>query len=325
VKLEKFFVLVVALFVILGCASHPGDTLEVAPAPAPAPPPTTHQPVAATPTSDPAPAPTKIADMTIANNEMSITLKKNQEAAVKATSEMNSTIADGSQAGNAEPTLVGTEAATVAIPKATSAKIKTLRGVEPEKAYGWLKNGNTRFLKGKLRKDGQAKADIRNLSKGQSPHTVILSCSDSRVPPEIIFDQKLGEIFVIRTAGEALDATVIGSIEYAVEHLGTRLILTLGHTSCGAVKAAIATLGGNTGFDGPNIEQIVKDIQPRIAKVTSTRASSDNDKAESWENARGAAKDLVERSQILSDYVKSGQLKIKTALYNTENGKVEFE
>lgn len=104
-------------------------------------------------------------------------------------------------------------------------------GVEPMQAMKWLQNGNKRYLKGFLRKDGQTKSDIQRLNSGQKPHTIIISCSDSRVPPEIVFDQRLGEIFVIRTAGETLGANALGSIEYAVEHLGTRLILVLGHTS----------------------------------------------------------------------------------------------
>lgn len=79
-------------------------------------------------------------------------------------------------------------------------------------------------------------SDLKRLSTGQKPHTIVLSCSDSRVPPEVLFDQKLGEIFVIRTAGQAIDSSVLASIEYAVSHLGTNLIVVMGHESCGAVK-----------------------------------------------------------------------------------------
>src|SRR3990167_319467 len=126
-------------------------------------------------------------------------------------------------------------------------------GTAPDQAMTFLRNGNKRFLSGKLRKDGQAKKDIARLATGQKPHTIVLSCSDSRVPPEIIFDQKLGEIFVIRTAGEVLDPMAIASIEYALEHLGSNLILVMGHTQCGAVKAALATIGGqDAGSPHPN-------------------------------------------------------------------------
>ena len=119
--------------------------------------------------------------------------------------------------------------------------------VAPDTALKWLMNGNNRFVKTQLRmKEGQKPADIKRLSSGQQPHAIVLSCSDSRVPPELVFDQKLGEIFVVRTAGEALGDNAVGSIEYAVEHLGSRLIVVMGHTSCGAVKAAHATLQKGT-------------------------------------------------------------------------------
>lgn len=290
-KLEKFFILIIALTFLSGCASTKTEdpTAELAPQAAEI----TAAAAAGTPTPTPAPAPTPTAN----SDEMKIVEVPKVESR----------------------SLEQTATAPAKV------EIKKLTGADPEKAYGWLKHGNERFLKGFLRKDGQSKADIRRLADGQGPHSIILSCSDSRVPPEIIFDQKLGEIFVIRTAGEALDSSVIGSIEYAVEHLGTRLILTLGHTSCGAVKAAVSYLGKNQPIESPYIEKIVKDIQPRIAKTATSHTPDKNLKAEAWDNATGVARDLMERSQIISEYVTSGQLKIKSALYNIENGKVEFE
>lgn len=134
-------------------------------------------------------------------------------------------------------------------------------------ALGWLKNGNIRFTKGRTRKDGQGTADIKRLSQGQRPHTVVLSCSDSRVPPEVVFDQRLGEIFTVRVAGQVLSSSTIGSIEYAVEHLGSNLILVMGHSSCGAVKAAHGTLqGGDAG--SPALNLLVKNIHPRISSYS---------------------------------------------------------
>lgn len=121
-------------------------------------------------------------------------------------------------------------------PGATQQKIST--GVEPAKALGWLKNGNIRFLKQRLRSDGQSPADIRRLAKAQKPHTIVVSCSDSRVPPEIVFDQKLGEIFVIRTANESINTTVTESVDYALSHLETRHILILGHNDQTAENTA---------------------------------------------------------------------------------------
>lgn len=194
-------------------------------------------------------------------------------------------------------------------------------GVPAEKSLGWLKNGNSRFLTNKVRKDGQTPADIAKLSKGQHPHAIVLSCSDSRVPPEIVFDQKLGEIFVIRTAGEDPDASAIASIEYAVEHLGPQLLVVMGHSSCGAVKAAIEV--GDKDAGSPALNSLVHNIQPRLGAYQSRMPSSEY-KEESWAEANGVAKELIQKSEILKKHVENGSLKIVTALYQTGNGKVDF-
>lgn len=196
-------------------------------------------------------------------------------------------------------------------------------GVSPDQALGWLKNGNSRFLKGSLRKDGQSKTDIHRLSSGQTPHTIILSCSDSRVPPEIVFDQKLGELFTVRTAGEALDSNVIGSIEYAVEHLGAKLIVVMGHTSCGAVKAALGTMnGGDAG--SKSLNELVKDLHPRLQSFSKKQPSKDV-KEESWANAEGVSNDLISRSEILKKKLEAGEIKIVTSLYHLDSGHVDFK
>lgn len=191
-----------------------------------------------------------------------------------------------------------------------------------DKALGWLKNGNKRFLKGQLRKDGQNKKDITRLSKGQKPHSIVLSCSDSRVPPELTFDQKLGEIFVVRTAGQALDSATIGSIEYAVEHLGSNLIVVMGHTSCGAVKAAHMTLDG-TDAGSPHINNLLHDIHPRLQSMAGKEPSAEYMK-ESWANVKGVAKDLYNRSAIIRNAMQTGELKVAEALYDLESGVVTF-
>lgn len=195
-------------------------------------------------------------------------------------------------------------------------------GVDPDKALGWLKNGNARFRKNRLRKDGQSMADIERLSKGQKPHTIILSCSDSRVPPELIFDQKLGELFVVRTAGESSDYSAIASIEYAVEHLGTKLIVVMGHTHCGAVKAAINT-PVNSSAGSEHLDHLVSEIRPRVGGIPS-QASTDV-ALESWNNANGAAKNLTDRSEILRKREAEGRIKIVSALYYLADGKVSFQ
>jgi hypothetical protein len=132
---------------------------------------------------------------------------------------------------------------TPAKPEALETPPPTIRqGVEPQVSLGWLEHGNTRFVKHHLRRDGQSKKDIARVAKGQHPHAIVFSCSDSIVPPELIFDQKLGEIFVVRNLGLTVDAGVIASIEYAVSKLGVRLLLVLSHPSCGADPHAVAQL-----------------------------------------------------------------------------------
>ncbi|HEY1080095.1 MAG TPA: carbonic anhydrase [Bdellovibrio sp.] len=204
----------------------------------------------------------------------------------------------------------------------TKASTRMVGSVPADKAFGWLKNGNTRFTKGRLRADGASAKDRMRLAQGQRPHSIILSCSDSRVPPELVFDQKLGEIFVVRTAGESLDDNVIGSIEYAVEHLGANLLVVMGHESCGAIKAAIASLKGGS-LGSPGLDGLVADIKPRVQQYANTTPTAGVIE-ESWSNVDGVSKDLLERSAILRDAVASGEVKVVKAMYHFETGKVDW-
>ncbi|MCL2066757.1 MAG: hypothetical protein FWG99_04780 [Treponema sp.] len=124
-----------------------------------------------------------------------------------------------------------------------------------------LKEGNERYLKGALIDKGSYKADRDVLATGQKPFAVVLTCADSRVAPEIFFDQKLGDIFIIRNAGNIADTTALGSLEYAVEHLKSKLVVVCGHSKCGAVTAACS--GGEL---PPNIKHITDHIQPAVKK-----------------------------------------------------------
>lgn len=207
-------------------------------------------------------------------------------------------------------------------PSTAPAHHEVAQGTEPEVALRWLKNGNVRFVKNRLRKDGQSLKDVQRLAAGQKPHTIVISCSDSRVPPEILFDQKLGEIFVVRTAGETLDPTSLASVEYALEHLGTKSVLVLGHTQCGAVKAACQTLNGaDAGSD--NLNKLVADIHPRIAEFKN-KANSKGFTDESWANVIGVSRDLTKRSKIIAEKSAAHQIKISTAVYDIETGLVNF-
>ena len=207
--------------------------------------------------------------------------------------------------------------------KTTAAPAHAKEGTDPVTSLRWLKNGNIRFIKNHLRKDGQSQKDVERLSTGQSPHTIVLSCSDSRVPPEIVFDQKLGEIFVVRTAGEVLDPGSIASIEYAVEHLGVKNLVVMGHTNCGAVKAAFSTLDGKDA-GSENLNKLVGDIHPRIAKFKG-RTASESFTQESWANVEGVMADLQKRSKILNEKSHDHKLQISGALYHLDSGYVDFK
>jgi carbonic anhydrase len=195
-------------------------------------------------------------------------------------------------------------------------------GLAPEKSLSILAEGNERFLAGKVRTDGQSKEDVKKLVAGQKPHTIVLSCSDSRVPPELIFDQKLGEIFTVRTAGEALDNNVIGSIEYAVEHLGSRLILVLGHTSCGAVKAAHGTMNGSSAGT-PALDSLVRGIHPHLFDFKNMKPS-EGFSQEAIAHAKATATDLLERSNLIKESWMKGNVWMVYGLYNMETGTVKF-
>jgi len=138
----------------------------------------------------------------------------------------------------------------------------------PAQAWATLREGNDRFVRDEPARPGQNAARRRELQAAQHPHTVILGCSDSRVAAEIIFDQGLGDVFVVRTAGHVIDTTVIGSIEYGTEVLGASLVVVLGHDSCGAVAATAHTLA--TGEQPPGfVRAVVDKVVPSIAQITS--------------------------------------------------------
>lgn len=198
-----------------------------------------------------------------------------------------------------------------------------IQGIDPETSLRWLKNGNTRFTKGFLRKDGQSKKDIQRLVNLHRPHSVVLASSDGRVPPEIVFDQKLGEIFTIRTLGPSLSPEVVASIEYAMIHLGARNVVVLGHSSCGGAKLAYVTMQGHDA-GSENLKELAADIQPRIQPLVEGKAPSKDFLQECWANTKGVAEDLKSRSNLIRDAVQGQTIKISSALYDLETGRVEF-
>lgn len=179
-----------------------------------------------------------------------------------------------------------------------------------------LKQGNARFVSYQMKHPNEMKARRDKLIVGQHPYAVILTCSDSRVPPELIFDQGLGDIFVIRNAGNVLDEHVMGSIEYAVHHLGVNLVVVMGHESCGAVGAAM-----KEDKELPDIEAIKESIAPAVKKCT-------DEKTLTYENvikthAKLSVEDIM-CNQELSDYAKKHDFKVVPAYYSISTGKVDF-
>lgn len=191
-----------------------------------------------------------------------------------------------------------------------------------EEAFQRLVEGNKRFVSAAMSHPNQTPARRADVTGGQTPFAVILGCADSRIPPEIIFDQGIGDLFVIRVAGNtARESGVLGSIEYAVEHLGTPLVVVLGHEKCGAVTAAVNTVVNNAHEPG-NIGHLVESIVPAV------------------EMARGEPGDLLENAiranvalavgqlrssePFLARFAQEGRGKIVGAYYRLESGEVVF-
>jgi carbonic anhydrase len=202
---------------------------------------------------------------------------------------------------------------------ATSSMANESGGIGADEALSRLLNGDKRFVAGKSKEPhGAALLERRHaLAKDQKPFAVIVSCSDSRVPPELVFDVSLGDIFVIRTAGEVVDQVAAGSIEYAIEHLGTRLIVVLGHQRCGAVSAAVS---GAT--DTGDIPDLLKAILPAVEETKDQPGDRIDNAVRA--NARDVAKRLQNTGPILTPRVQSGEVKIVPAYYSLDTGQVEL-
>jgi len=190
-------------------------------------------------------------------------------------------------------------------------------GLSPEQALHLLREGNLRFTSGQVEHIHQSLQTRAEVLNGQHPFAAVLSCADSRVPVEILFDQGIGDVFVMRNAGNVVDDVVLGSIEYAVEHLGVRLVVVLGHSACGAVTAALQ--GGEAeGHLGSILDQIAPAVE-------STR----HENGDALDNAIRAnvrrMVDLVCASEpILSAAVEAGSLQVVGGIYTLATGKVEF-
>jgi carbonic anhydrase len=182
-----------------------------------------------------------------------------------------------------------------------------------------LKAGNARYVSGRTLRRNYV-ADRKATADGQHPYAIVLACADSRLSPEILFDESLGKLFVIRVAGNVVDPVVLGSVEYAAEHLQVETLLILGHESCGAVKATLE--GGDV---PPNIKSLVERIAPAVEKAKQAKLSA----AETLnlairENVSLQMQQAVAQSEVLGELVKEKKLRIVGGVYNLHSGKVEF-
>ena len=198
----------------------------------------------------------------------------------------------------------------------------TATGISADEALQHLLDGNKRYVSNQM--SGQKLCDLptrEGLAKGQKPYAIILSCSDSRVPPEIIFDKGLGEIFVVRVAGNIVDSVVLGSIEYAAEHLGSPLVMVLGHERCGAVTAAVDAKGKPEG----NIGAIIRSITPAVKQARKEAVGKSKPELVETaidDNVKLVSASLTRQSKVLKHLVAEGKIKIVSAKYDLDDGNV---
>jgi carbonic anhydrase len=186
-----------------------------------------------------------------------------------------------------------------------------------EKIWADLMEGNERFISGKA-KTVEIVPLRQSLAAKQNPKVVVLACSDSRVSPEILFDESLGDLFVVRSAGNIADPIGVGSIEYAVENLGSSVLVVLGHTNCGAVKAACS----GDKMPTANLQAIVDQISPAVTRAKRHTESDELVEAAIRENVRQSASDVIASSKVLRQSMHDGKLTVFEAVYDLSSGKV---
>lgn len=207
----------------------------------------------------------------------------------------------------------GTEKPAAQKPPAPKAEA----AVGADEALKRLMDGNQRFVTGHRIPRGDDAKRRAELANTQKPFAIVVCCSDSRVGPEVVCDQDLGDVFVIRTAGEVIDDVALGSIEYGVEHLGTRLILVLGHKRCGAVTAAVANGEAPPG----HIAALVQAIRPAVDETRGQPGDAVDNAVRA--NVRDIVGQLRTNEPILAESVHAGKVTIVGARYDLDTGRVE--
>ena len=191
-----------------------------------------------------------------------------------------------------------------------------------------LREGNARFASGSPTHAGLGGATRRDeLLEGQAPFAVVLGCSDSRVPVEIVFDRDLGDLFVIRVAGNIVASSQIGSVEFAAQRYQTRLVVVLGHSRCGAVQATLDELRRPSESRSPNLHAIVDRIRPSVEELLETGLAGDEDtllQRAVRANVRASVNHLRHGSEVLERLIRDDGLVVVGALYSLESGVVDF-
>ena len=188
--------------------------------------------------------------------------------------------------------------------------------ISPNRAVEMLKEGNQRFLD-KNEQDKDLHLQVSQTSSGQFPYAVVLSCIDSRVPVELVLDQGVGDIFSARVAGNIINEDILGSIEYACGVAGSKAILVLGHSKCGAVTAACK------GVELGNITALLSKVKPAIANIKQRDGEVEVEKV-TKANVHQSIKEIREKSSILADLETEGKIKIVGAVYHVEDGRVSY-
>jgi carbonic anhydrase len=199
---------------------------------------------------------------------------------------------------------------------------ETQEKLTPRMALEILQEGNDRFIKN-LKAQRDLLGQVNDTREGQWPFATILSCIDSRTSAELIFDQGLGDIFSVRIAGNIVNTDIIGSMEFACKIAGSKLIVVLGHTNCGAVKGACDHL------EMGNLTELLSKLQPAVYQEKETKSNRNSKNVEFVENVaeinvKRSAEQIIERSYILEQMLEAGEIGVVGAMYNIETGKVEF-
>lgn len=209
------------------------------------------------------------------------------------------------------------------------AKNKRAHDMTPQKAINKLIAGNKRYVKDSAACIEPLSTIRARVSRKQTPFAIIVSCSDSRVPTEIVFDQRLGDLFVVRTAGQVISSAGLGSIEYALNTLGSCLIVVLGHERCGAVEATLSALKEHTTFNN-HIQTVIDGIKPALIHTHSSDIHTDTNKKDKElstaveDNVKFIVKKLPNKSSVIKDLLKKDKIKVVGAVYDLDSGKVKF-